>query len=83
LPAPDGDIDMQLKTAKTIIHDILARFEGSISAEHGIGRLKRADFEAELPQLRREMLETLRRAIDPGLMMNPGCQFHMQDVAAK
>jgi FAD/FMN-containing dehydrogenase len=40
LPAPRVEIAPQLKTAKAVIHDVLAQFGASINAEHGIGRLK-------------------------------------------
>ncbi|CAM3296375.1 FAD-binding oxidoreductase [Paracoccus nototheniae] len=68
-------IDAQIAAAKKIVNRVLDRYDGSISAEHGIGRLKRDDFEARLPATRRDLLEAVRRAIDPGLVMNPGCQL--------
>lgn len=68
-------IDVQIARAKAILHEVLDRFGGSISAEHGIGRLKKADFEARLPANRRELLEAIRDAVDPDRRMNRGCQF--------
>lgn len=66
----------QIYTAKTAINEVLDRYQGSISAEHGIGRLKRADFEARLSPVRRQLLTAVKRAIDPDLVMNPGCQLN-------
>ena len=78
LPAPESTPEKrieQIYKAKNAINAVLDRYQGSISAEHGIGRLKRADFEARLSPVRRNLLVALRQAIDPGMIMNPGCQL--------
>ncbi|MBR0558265.1 FAD-binding oxidoreductase [Ciceribacter sp. L1K23] len=62
--------------AKKAINGVLDRYEGSISAEHGIGRLKRSDYEERLPDVRRKLLTSLKAAIDPAFIMNPGCQLN-------
>ena len=69
------EIDACIYAAKNIINDVLERYEGSISAEHGIGRLKRPDFEKRLPDIRRQLLSKIKTAIDPAHVMNPGCQL--------
>lgn len=79
LPAAGRNAEDQIAQAKKVIHDVLYRFGGSISAEHGIGRLKRDDFEKELSQTKRAILERIKRAIDPDLMMNPNCQICVTD----
>ena len=61
-----------LETAKKILNDWVDRFEGSISAEHGIGRMKRADFDARIRPAQRQMLRTLKTTLDPEGRMNPG-----------
>jgi FAD/FMN-containing dehydrogenase len=61
--------------SKTVLNEVVDRFAGSISAEHGIGRLKRADFEKRLPDSRRNLLAAIKRALDPDLLLNPGCQL--------
>ena len=62
--------------SKTILNQVLDRFQGSLSAEHGIGRLKRADFDARLPETKRRLLTAIKNAIDPDMVMNPGCQLN-------
>lgn len=78
---PDNNVTAQQRLeqiyqAKIAINTVLDRYQGSISAEHGIGRLKRSDFEARLPPVRRQMLTAIKQAIDPHLLMNPGCQLN-------
>lgn len=65
--------------AKTVVNAVVDRFSGSISAEHGIGRLKRADFEERLEPAHRNLLAALKRAFDPSMVMNPGCQLNFPD----
>jgi FAD/FMN-containing dehydrogenase len=67
--------DKKIKLAKETINAVLDRYAGSISAEHGIGRLKRDDFEKHIDPARRKLLETLKQVIDPDNIMNPGCQL--------
>jgi len=62
--------------SKTILNQVLDRFQGSLSAEHGIGRLKRADFDVRLPDTKRRLLTAIKNAIDPDMVMNPGCQLN-------
>jgi FAD/FMN-containing dehydrogenase len=66
----------QIYKAKGAINAVLDGYQGSISAEHGIGRLKRRDFEARLSPVRRQLLTAIKQAIDPEQMMNPGCQLN-------
>ena len=83
LPAPGTDADTQIEMAKKLIHQVLARFDGSISAEHGIGRLKRGDFQQSLPDTQRDLLQAIKRAIDPDQMMNPNCLQELDQRVAK
>lgn len=67
--------DAYIYQSKVIVNEVLDRYNGSISAEHGIGRLKRADFEERLSSIQRGMIEKLKLAFDPDKRMNPGCQL--------
>ncbi len=55
-----------------IVHDLVQRFGGSISAEHGIGRLKREELPRYKSPLELELMRKLKRAFDPDGLMNPG-----------
>jgi FAD/FMN-containing dehydrogenase len=79
LPPPGlsaKDIAARIYTAKSAINAVLYSFDGSISAEHGIGRLKKADFLARLPDTQARLLAAIKQAVDPNLIMNPGCQLN-------
>ncbi|TPE51371.1 FAD-binding oxidoreductase [Amaricoccus solimangrovi] len=74
LPAkgPAAEMEAAIHRAKEILNARVDARGGSISAEHGIGRLKRADFDARLAPAPRRMLAGLRAALDPEGRMNPG-----------
>jgi FAD/FMN-containing dehydrogenase len=55
-----------------IVHDIVMEMNGSFSAEHGIGRLKMGEMVRYRPPVELEMMRTLKRALDPKGIMNPG-----------
>lgn len=46
--------------------------EGSVSAEHGIGRLKVDDLERYGDPVKIEMMRAIKAAFDPNGIMNPG-----------
>jgi FAD/FMN-containing dehydrogenase len=54
------------------VHDGVARFGGSISAEHGLGQLKREEIRRYKSPLELELMRKLKRALDPDGIMNPG-----------
>jgi FAD/FMN-containing dehydrogenase len=55
-----------------LVHDIAADLGGSISAEHGLGQLKREEILRYKSPVETELMRTLKRALDPGNIMNPG-----------
>jgi len=55
-----------------IVHDIVAALDGSISAEHGIGRLRRDDLQRYKPAIELELMRRIKQALDPNNIMNPG-----------
>jgi FAD/FMN-containing dehydrogenase len=68
-PTPDG---RDVHAIAGLVYDLLRPFDGSISAEHGIGTLKRAWLghsrsAAEIATMRR-----LKTALDPACLLNPG-----------
>lgn len=58
-----------------IVHDIVARYDGSISAEHGLGRLKTDEARRYKSPLEIRTMQAVRVAIDPHRIMNPGVFF--------
>jgi FAD/FMN-containing dehydrogenase len=51
---------------------LVARYGGSISAEHGIGRSRLAELEHYKAPIELDMMRSLKRALDPQGIMNPG-----------
>ncbi|MEO7402926.1 MAG: FAD-binding oxidoreductase [Burkholderiales bacterium] len=55
-----------------IVHDSTARFGGSISAEHGLGQLKRDEILRYKAPIEIDLMRRIKAAIDPQGLMNPG-----------
>jgi FAD/FMN-containing dehydrogenase len=55
-----------------LVHDSVARFSGSISAEHGLGQLKREEIRRYKSPLELELMRRIKSALDPHGIMNPG-----------
>ena len=56
----------------TLVFDAVQRFGGSISAEHGIGQLKRDVLPRYQSPVALEMMHAIKQALDPQGIMNPG-----------
>jgi FAD/FMN-containing dehydrogenase len=54
------------------VHDQAHAFGGSISAEHGIGQLKRAESARYKSEAELRLMKSLKQALDPLGIMNPG-----------
>lgn len=54
------------------VHDIVRELAGSISAEHGIGQLKRDEFLATAPPVGIDLMRRIKSSFDPAGIMNPG-----------
>lgn len=55
-----------------LVHDIVVDLGGSISAEHGIGRLKRASLAHYGDPVKLDLMRRMKAALDPAGIMNPG-----------
>ena len=62
----------QEENVNTIVYDSVARFEGSISAEHGVGSLKLDKLEHHKSPVALGMMRAIKQALDPHNVMNPG-----------
>ncbi|MCR5940811.1 FAD-binding oxidoreductase [Ochrobactrum sp. XJ1] len=54
------------------IHTIVASYTGSISAEHGIGQLKREELAFFKQDVALDLMRRIKSAFDPASIMNPG-----------
>ncbi len=55
-----------------LVHEIVVKLGGSISAEHGIGTMKVADLEHFKPETDLNLMRDIKKTLDPNNMMNPG-----------
>lgn len=53
------------------VFDIVGQFDGSISAEHGIGTMKKEDLAKRADPVKLAMLKSIKQALDPDNIMNP------------
>ncbi|SDB99080.1 FAD/FMN-containing dehydrogenase [Cupriavidus sp. YR651] len=76
LSRPAGaDPKWALNEGKAVSEEVLeevARYDGSISAEHGIGQLKRESFLALKDPLELRLMRAIKQVFDPSGIMNPG-----------
>lgn len=56
----------------TLIYDLVAEYQGSLSAEHGIGQLKIKDLQKYKDPVELALMKTIKVALDPTNIMNPG-----------
>lgn len=68
----DGFYDGPGKEVTRLVDDLVTAAGGSISAEHGIGQLKRGELERLAPPGRVAALRAIKSALDPLWIMNPG-----------
>ena len=54
------------------LHDLAVRMNGSFSAEHGIGVLKRGELRRYASPVALSTMRALKAALDPAGIMNPG-----------
>jgi FAD/FMN-containing dehydrogenase len=62
----------QQEAINLLTHDRVARFKGSISAEHGLGVLRRDEAARYKSPIELALMRTIKRALDPYNLMNPG-----------
>ena len=78
LPAIGEDIPAFIgrwKEGSEVVHDVVGAYHGSISAEHGLGRLKTEEVTRYKSPLEIETMAAIRRALDPRRIMNPAVLF--------
>jgi FAD/FMN-containing dehydrogenase len=56
----------------TLVYDAVGAHAGSISAEHGIGALKREELAQRKSPVALQMMRAIKQALDPRGLMNPG-----------
>jgi FAD/FMN-containing dehydrogenase len=62
----------QGKAASRMVYDLVSAARGSLSAEHGIGQMKRAELLRQSDPARIAALRAIKSALDPQGIMNPG-----------
>jgi FAD/FMN-containing dehydrogenase len=60
------------KDIQGLVYDLVAGLGGSISAEHGIGRIKRPYLPLSRTEPELALMTIMKRTLDPAGILNPG-----------
>ncbi len=71
----DADFVAQCEHVTKLLAQVLARFDGSISAEHGIGLVKKPYLSSTRGGAEIALMRGVKQAFDPNGLMNPGKLF--------
>lgn len=74
---PDAEFLTQCEHVTTLLAQVLARFDGSISAEHGIGLVKKGYLDSTRSAPEIALMKAVKRAFDPQGLLNPGKLFDL------
>ncbi len=80
LPPPSADTATFLALTPEVnrrVYDLVMGQGGSISAEHGIGRLKKAELVRTANPAKLSALRAIKRALDPENILNPGIMLDL------
>jgi len=74
LPLDTSPEDLSSITARfnRIVHDIVSGANGSISAEHGVGQLRRDELRHYKSEIEFDLMMRIKQTLDPNQIMNPG-----------
>ena len=72
MPGDAAFIAKNEKVVNRIVYEVVSRLEGSISAEHGLGQLKRETIREYKDPVELELMKRIKDALDPLGLMNPG-----------
>jgi FAD/FMN-containing dehydrogenase len=67
-----ADYEAERPRVKELVHDLTHKLGGSVSAEHGIGRLKVGDLRKYGDPAKLAAMRAIKAALDPNGIMNPG-----------
>lgn len=67
-----NEYENQRDKVKETVHDLVHALGGSVSAEHGIGRLKVTDLERYGDPVKLDLMRLVKASFDPKGIMNPG-----------
>lgn len=67
-----ADHEPQREAVKACVHDLVHAMGGSVSAEHGVGRLKVGDLERYGDATKLAAMRAIKAALDPQGILNPG-----------
>ncbi|MEM7215097.1 MAG: FAD-binding oxidoreductase [Pseudomonadota bacterium] len=70
--ADAGEFLSRQASINDMIHDLVIEMEGSVAAEHGVGRLKRKLLLRAKSEIELQMFRSIKEAFDPNNLMNPG-----------
>jgi FAD/FMN-containing dehydrogenase len=81
--SPQPQCDPQRFLAMTnglnaLVHDLVRAYSGSISAEHGLGVLRRDEADLHRSPVERRLMHSIKSALDPQGIMNPGKVLPLQ-----
>jgi FAD/FMN-containing dehydrogenase len=69
---PDEEFINSQPAVNEVVHDSVHQFGGSISAEHGLGALKRDEIRRYKSSVEMQLMQSIKTALDPLGLMNPG-----------
>jgi FAD/FMN-containing dehydrogenase len=71
-PAANQALMARRAEVNAIVYALVDALDGSISAEHGLGQLKRDEIRLHKSALELELMARVKQALDPQGLMNPG-----------
>jgi FAD/FMN-containing dehydrogenase len=84
--APQGAVrgqweEAEGKTVSALVHDLVTKWGGSISAEHGIGQMKVEELARLHDPVALAVMAKVKHALDPANLLNPGKLLHSPSIS--